>query len=146
MFEVADTCLASDQFDSFGHSLVRFVILMTAVPRAETGFVRPEGEQPDFLGAIERTDDLHSAVSRCIVHQMRPSTERGLHFGAHAIRDDKAAEHYIAGRSDWRNVRGGWRSSSRDLQGHSCLAPVLGCWAVVRYCLGQFLKLGGRTS
>ena len=106
MFEVADAGRARQQFDAFGHSFVRFVVLMAVMPGLKTALVRREREQPDFLRAIERTDDLHPTVAQCIVHQMRPSTERGLHFGAHAIRDDKAAEHHKARCRVWRNVRG----------------------------------------
>ncbi len=68
MFEVADACLARHQFDTFGDLLMRFVILMAVMPGLKTALVRPEREQPDFLWAIERTDDLHPAVARCVVH------------------------------------------------------------------------------
>ena len=58
MFKMADQGATGNQFQSLGNSLVGPAIIVAAIPGSEAGLVTPKGQQPDFIGTIQRAEHI----------------------------------------------------------------------------------------
>ena len=92
------------ELKSFGNASVRLLVKMTVVPKTKALRIGPVGEEPDFLGPVERAEDLHLNETGLPIHQVRAMAERLLDLGYFIISDYEFAE---------RNKRAGGRGADR---------------------------------
>src|ERR1700722_812063 len=81
-----------DKLQAFGNSFVRLLVKMAMVPEIEALRLGPVGNQPDFLGPVERAEDFHLYEARLLIHEVRAMAERLLDLSHLVISDYKFAE------------------------------------------------------
>ena len=127
MLEVADLLFAGDELQALGNALVRCMVKVAVVPAPEACGIGPIGDEPDFLGPLERAEHFHPHEAGLAVHEVRASAEGCLHFGGPVIGDDEFAE----------------RDKGADGRGDGRMRPAVGAARIA--ILMKRTMAGGRT-
>ena len=112
MLEVANLLGSRHELQALGNALVRLMVKMAVVPELEATGIGPEGDEPDFLRLVERTEDFHAHEAGLMIHQVRTMPKRLLDLGRFVIGDDEFAEGheragYLGGAPGRRRGEGG---------------------------------------
>jgi hypothetical protein len=85
-------CFTGHELQFFGNALVRLLVKVAAVPEFEALRIGPMGDEPDFLGSVQRAEDLHAYEAGLPIHQVRALAEGLLNLDSLIIGDHEFAE------------------------------------------------------
>jgi len=92
MLEMPNRRFTGHKLQAFGNSFVRLLVKMAMVPEIEALRIGPVGNQPDFLGPVERAEDFHAYKAGLFIYQVRTTTEGLFDLGGLVVSDDEFAE------------------------------------------------------